>query len=616
MSLPIGSKIINNISTTTFNYLTGSDNNDFLISSWDSNQWNYKGKPKYNIEQTIIFEDLLVDLNKALPERNTVNTTIFEDYPNLSSSSNVGDIEISNVLTEIYVTFIDEGAGYKNTLGYYFYIIDSNGDKQMLGNADDNDGSINYYNPTIIFPNASRQNGGFLKSGGNLIPGMKRKLRGNVNNKFINIKVGFFLLPNGWENSSVGVQYDNKNIIHSTNEFNANYNTASAGIQTILFKNNDDYLLCFEDIQRPSGDSDFNDLIIKINTDVALTNTTNIITLTNQVIPSDIFRYDYYGSFINVPLSNFDTNNVNKSYCFKRTLNLGNKNKRDKYLDILNYIVHNLDYEITVLNDNVIKIKYCFDNNKVLSNIHDNKLRLYILKKEDNIDDETIVDGVETIYDKLVSYQHLENEMVSQDIEVTNIENDVETVTVNETGITPLNTTGDLMVWGDPYISLLDGNKMQLPNENRIYKYLEMNDLKINISCELFENNPIEEYRKTSFIRFIKFYYKDNVFTIDMFNNLDLYDENNKCVPNNEFVSLINQVNYNKPKLLHLQSKYMGLIVREININGLIIWCIIYPHYFEYYNEIYIDKVNNNILFNVNGLIVNGEQEKNILEQL
>lgn len=644
MSTPIGSKIITNIDTINFNYLIGNTNGDVTVGTWDSNDWNTKGQPKFNLDLTEITEELLLDLKSALPERNTVNTTIFEDYPTLDSGAPT-DFTISSS-TDLHATFIDEGAGYKNAFGYYFYTI-IDGVKHLLSNGDDNiNSNLGYYNPTIVFPNTSKKNKGVSSSKGTLAHGSKRKLLGNnANKQFENINVGFFVVSNGWNSDNVGVKYNNKRIIHSTKDFNHNYvfgsnNVDENGCQSIIFNNgSSEFILCFEDIERPSGDGDFNDLIIKIESSNTV-DTTGIIILNNVQVPSDLLKFDYYGSFISFSISNFtNLSNINRKYCFTRTMNFSNKTKRDYYIDILTYIVHALSYELTILNDNVIKIKYCFTKTEIDANTYEDKLKLYTLKKSDNENDDTIVDIDEnkTIYDKLVDIQHLENDMtvVTQDntiVETDIVDPNINITLLSETNIIPLNLTNNVLAWGDPHIKLLSGKYITLPNTKSIFNLIttKNDELIVNIDCDFYPDHPIKAYKDTTYIKYVSFCstkngINENIF-IDLFNNLNVYElvngklmsvvtqqyKNIKIHDINECSNVIDNI-----KFTHLSSKDRDILIRIITVNNIDFWCMVYPNMPEYLNEIFINNTNINLLYtdDMYGILKDGYDAKYIVNK-
>lgn len=634
MTVPYGSKQISNISTSIFDYLIGDANGNLVTGLWNSSQWNNDGLPKYNMITNKISDELLVKLNNALPERQTVTTSIFQDYPGMLINENMKDLDIIEE-TDIYVTFIDEGAGYKNSVGYYFYYIDTNGIKHILANSDDNVASntSTYFNPTLIFPNASRKNGGGLKSGGQLIPGMKRKLRGNkTNGKFENIKVGFFLVPNGWYSNTTGVKYNNKEILHSTIEFNPHNNPilqngniiSNNGLQTILFNTGSGYLLCFEDIKRPGGDSDFNDLIIQIEVETETYNSnSSLIELPEAVIPSGICKTDYFGLFLSIEnITNIFLNidNNNKKYKFIKKLTFKNKLLRDNYITNINMIIKKIQFEYQNISDTVINCVYKFRNQDINNNKENNKLKLYLFKKEDNEEDSTSItsDG-KTIYDILVLIQHaLYNDITKLDLYLTEYDETINTEIILETDLNtmPTNLTKCLMTWGDPYVTLLDGRQISLPNKNKIYKFLDSANMSIVIDCQLFKDHPKNEYKNTTFVKYCIIKHNNDDLYIEMFYDLDIniklnnkYYIINTYLTDNIQVLDKNKLDSSNDKIIlnKLSSKDKDIKFRIIVINKLIkIWCIIYPNLPDYHNEIFIDKETVNNFKNINGLVLDG----------
>jgi hypothetical protein len=141
---------------------------------------------------------------------------------------------------EVYVSYIAEGAGYKNTLGWYSYDI-----KHPPLQVTD-------INKHVLFPNISgKGEGGELESGYTIQLGENKFPKGTV--------IGFFLVVNGWNDGTIN--YNNET--HYTNfEFN------EGGLrQHVLFKEKTchDVVLCFEDMPIIiNSDKDFNDIIISI----------------------------------------------------------------------------------------------------------------------------------------------------------------------------------------------------------------------------------------------------------------------------------------------------------------------------------------------------------------
>jgi hypothetical protein len=137
----------------------------------------------------------------------------------------------------LYVTFISEGAGFANTLGYYAY-----DPQHKPSKASDID-------LQVIFPHVSSD---VLKQGDMVQLGTEKFKAGTV--------VGFFLVVRGWENGYVNL----KKTIHYTDvKFNMNQYQ-----QHILFKEPKcgDIVMAFEDkALNQDSDFDFNDVIFTIS---------------------------------------------------------------------------------------------------------------------------------------------------------------------------------------------------------------------------------------------------------------------------------------------------------------------------------------------------------------
>jgi hypothetical protein len=156
---------------------------------------------------------------------------------------------ITSEETPVYVVFVDEGAGWRNTLGYYAYP------------ANDPPSTVEELQKFVVFPNISLSNGG-----GGLHKGDMVQL-GNAPFP-ANTVIGFYLVAQGWANG----QMVNGAYTHYT-DLKFNLNSIQ---QHVLFVENgcQDLVVAFEDIRIPSGDKDFNDIIIVIkDNDDQLVNT-------------------------------------------------------------------------------------------------------------------------------------------------------------------------------------------------------------------------------------------------------------------------------------------------------------------------------------------------------
>jgi len=180
-------------------------------------------------------EGLVSDIQLSLPEgHNALN-----NHPEYFLNENM---EI--VLTEeamVSVTFIFEGAGFKNSFGYYTY-----NQNNPPATAADIQSSM-----MIIFPNASAQG-----SGGGLVSGDEIYQLGVYPAGTV---VGYFMLANAWNGSEIT---EGLYTHYTIPEFNENQSQ-----QHLLMydANCNSVLMGFEDVLIPSGDKDFNDLVFKMN---------------------------------------------------------------------------------------------------------------------------------------------------------------------------------------------------------------------------------------------------------------------------------------------------------------------------------------------------------------
>ncbi len=197
------------------------------------------GKPLYLDGQDVVTQETIDLVNNALPEGYPV-----PDFnPHYISSGYDTDIEVQEQ-ADIWVTFIGEGAGYKNTLGFYTY--DINNPSPSIPAPED---------ITIIFPNVSA-----VGSGGELEVGDKVK----IGTFPPNTGIGWVLLANAWENGCVGTGYWQ---LYSNPDYNPETDPTLRYHNVLLSDpDNERIILGFEDIRRDyaSCDQDFNDALFYI----------------------------------------------------------------------------------------------------------------------------------------------------------------------------------------------------------------------------------------------------------------------------------------------------------------------------------------------------------------
>ncbi len=232
---------------------------------------------------------LITEVQNALPESMDVN----QDFLNPSYNPN---IQLQND-AHIAITFLDEGAGYRNSLGYVTYANNSF-DGYTFGDIDtDNTGSIsinelsalNDINTGMVFNNVSEAGGGGSLIAGDTVVLGDAQITNIQGTEFDMIggetfsegtNVGFFLLQNAWDGSQVkGWDYKKDSqlaffsidFLNPENSDSATLNNADENARHVAMMSSvsadNEVILGFEDLVRPYGDNDFNDAVFRIRTD-------------------------------------------------------------------------------------------------------------------------------------------------------------------------------------------------------------------------------------------------------------------------------------------------------------------------------------------------------------
>ncbi|MFY8108831.1 MAG: LruC domain-containing protein, partial [Bacteroidia bacterium] len=207
-----------------------------------SRTWNSSGVPNYKeATDDVVSQSLLADINGALPE----SVVLSSSSPMLSESA-VRVIRVKE-LADVYVTFVSEGAGYRNTLFYYTY--------NENDGAPESKSDIDKY--TVIFPNTSL-NG----SGGGLNPGNKvflgRFPAGTV--------IGYGVAADGWKGGTSGFNgvTEGNWLVFGQKDLNPESNNNLKQHMVLLNDiANHRFIMGFEDIRRDNNgcDHDFNDVL-------------------------------------------------------------------------------------------------------------------------------------------------------------------------------------------------------------------------------------------------------------------------------------------------------------------------------------------------------------------
>lgn len=229
----------------------------YYLGNFDSNGQSELLNTDPPADDTV--SSLMGSINELLPERYKLHHT----HPEWLLDNSI-DFTGS---TELTVTFVSEGAGYRNSVGYFIYPT-----------ARPPPTIAHIKECYFFFPNAS-----FIGSGGSLSTGDRIKLPFTFNYSVVDGKeivtpnnytfqnghsVGFLIYPNGWNGSGV-----NEYVVPYTSLARHNPEKApELKFHTACFKipGTDRLVMGFEDLKRDTSacDHDFNDVILIIDTNL------------------------------------------------------------------------------------------------------------------------------------------------------------------------------------------------------------------------------------------------------------------------------------------------------------------------------------------------------------
>lgn len=231
-NLPLGKAAgVQNVTSISGNY--------YYVGGFTSG--TYEGLPNY-LENPgdVLTQGFLDDVNASLPERVSIPNT----NPGYMTTGNELDVVITDS-SDVWVTFVSEGAAYRNTLAYYVFDTDN-----PPATANDIDSVF------VILPNTS-----FDGDGGKLQAGDKVKLGTFAGGQTIS----WVLIQKGWVGTGVDV---NKTKFYSRIDFNTAESDATKRQHTVQLLDIGRQLLLnsFEDQTRSNNgsDNDFNDLVFYV----------------------------------------------------------------------------------------------------------------------------------------------------------------------------------------------------------------------------------------------------------------------------------------------------------------------------------------------------------------
>jgi hypothetical protein len=201
-----------------------------LLAIFSCREERIKERPEDIIPSTVNSE-VFKKIMEEFPESKDVKAT----HPELFAPATQKQVVLGTE-SEVYVTFISEGASYSNSFGWYSY----NGNDKPTQPSD--------VDVHLLFPTVSSR---ILKQGDMLKIGDGPFPAGTV--------IGFFLIIKGWESGEV--HYD-RETFYSDFEINTDDQQ-----QHVLFKQKDlgNLILAFEDVlTTQSSDQDYNDILFMV----------------------------------------------------------------------------------------------------------------------------------------------------------------------------------------------------------------------------------------------------------------------------------------------------------------------------------------------------------------
>ena len=237
-----------------------SDNHWLFLND----EYTLDGIPKslFTVE---LEKDFLKDINNSLFKR---NKGIDDNVPTeLTDGLTVGTLDM-NATNKVWMTFIDEKAGFNNTLGYYTYETGNRPPK------------ITPDLVTLVFPNASYGKGKdtYLESGDTVYIGEIAAGQ----------SIGFVLITNGWfsrvKDTTGQVRKEGQGIYYSE----ADLNPKTEPHTSIIQYSDKVFLVGIEDNEHSEKDYNFNDVVFA----VIVGDKDAVKKLGSHIIPTDFDEDD------------------------------------------------------------------------------------------------------------------------------------------------------------------------------------------------------------------------------------------------------------------------------------------------------------------------------------
>ena len=460
--------------------------------------WNSQGRPDYLATPINVSEDTLQRVASAVPEKQAIDPILIDN----SAERNI----LLTAPATVHISFVWEGAGYKNALAFYTYPIDvAGGVIRPTGTSQWND------TYTLIFPNASR-----TRSGGQLSPGM----RVNIGTFPANTGIGFVLVPNGWDKNTQSVS-TNKQMVFSDRQFNT-----QEFVQTVMLNDTVSgvVFICFEDIMRnfSNCDNDFNDLVIVADIDPV----SSMVPPTNTLSPSSTRSVsELVANVVGlqfIPKSSdetaLSTGESGDIYTLTTSFDISELSEinRVELLENVNLMVWEHTSTDAFINGDFLEKTFQLDNATIQS-------PPYILTyTSSHSDDDEKFHAMEVFAHYIVTADVPSNVSIAKD-----------GTPIVQSGATDFSTR-QASIFGDPHIRTISGKTYNFPNEPGKYVLLQTDEVKIigvlNFA-EIHKDSPHQILRESTFVQKLEVEFENGSLFIDIVQQTISGNaiENHKC---------------------------------------------------------------------------------------
>ncbi|MCH2041297.1 MAG: LruC domain-containing protein [Saccharospirillaceae bacterium] len=240
----------------------------YALGDYNSN-YSYSGIPLSMADDVAVSSELLNKIGTALPNGRNVTLTN-PDYITNDAGANITVKETG----EVFITFLHEGAGYRNGFGYFTYTGDEPTSRDDI-------------NEIVLMPNAS-----FFNSGGDS-NGMRVGDTISLGTHTAGTKIGFFVVANGfYPNYGIKPWQNEDWIFYTVKDLNAETDDELKAHTVMLFDDESgNIVLGLEDILRTTSgcDHDFNDVIFMVssNPETAIDKSTITVLPENEDTDGD-----------------------------------------------------------------------------------------------------------------------------------------------------------------------------------------------------------------------------------------------------------------------------------------------------------------------------------------